>query len=341
MKRHLLLLVAIAFAGVVIGQPVLSYENHRLLPGMDNPMTLCEFKEPGQGGAEKVWDFSDIKPANEFVGQIVNSYSEDEFERANTKLREFKTSFYFDINESGIYQVGYSSNDGKTQVKYLQPFEKLKFPFTFEDSYITSFSGEYLYNSNKLGDIVGNGEVEADAWGELILPNNKVYQNTVRVKTVKNYTISYSATNSSSVEILTYRWYNSSHRYPLLVFTEYRTISGNNERTNYQAAYNNNAVGSPSVISELALDENINIYPNPSTDRLFVDITAEIEQAVFFSIVDITGKMVVNEYKVQLTTGANTIDLSDELQSLYAGTYFLRIRKGEQIVNKELAVSNK
>lgn len=341
MKRKLLFFLSTLFVGTLLGQPVLSYENHRLLPGVDNPMTLCEYMQPGQGGAEVIWDFSDIKAKNEFVGRIVTSYNENEFEDANTRLVEFKTSFFFDINESGIYQVGYASEDGKTQVKYQQPFEKLRFPFTYENNYTTDFAGEYLFNSKKIGDVTGGGAIEADAWGDLILPNNKLYENTLRVKTIKNYTITYSNNNISSVEILTYRWYNSMHRYPLLVLTEYKTTSGTSERINYQAAYNNNAVSAPSNIIEVGFDQLVNVYPNPAEDELYIDITSNRQTIAYISIIDVTGKVVVNEKVQPLIVGKNVVNLTDELQTLKAGAYILQIRKDNEIINKEIAVSNK
>ncbi len=341
MKRHILFFLSTIFVGTVMGQPVLSYENQSLLPGIDNPMTLCEYMDPGQGGSEMVWDFSNIKAKNEFVGRIVYSYNEDEFERANTRLVEFSTSYFFNIDESGIYQVGYASEDGKTRVKYEQPFEKLKFPFAFKDNYTTNFSGEYLYNSKKIGDVIGNGTVEADGWGELKLPNNKIYENTIRVKTVKNYTIVYSNNNSSSVEILTYRWYNALHRYPLLVLTEFKNTAGNSGNVNYQAAYNINAVSSPSTIKEYSLDKQIKVYPNPSEEELYLNIASDNETVAFVSIISITGKQIIKEQELSLVTGNNTIDLSDKIQTLNAGAYILRIRKDNQIVNKEIAVSNK
>lgn len=341
MKNQLLTFFALAFTFAAFAQPTLTYENHRLLPDANNPMTLCEYMEPGTSGAEKIWDFSQIVAKNEFVGRIISAYNEEEFGDANTKLIEFTTSFFFDIDESGIYQVGYASQDNKTQVKYEQPFEKLKFPFTYKDNYATSFSGNYLYNGKSIGDIDGNGVIEADAWGELKLPNETVYTNTVRVKTEKNYTITYSPTSSTTVEILTYRWYNDVHRYPLLVLTEYKTFSNSKENISYQAAYNINAVNSSGLNNKVLTGEKVTLYPNPTNEELFLNIEAEDYQSAKLAIIDVTGKTIINDFDVELVPGENSLDLSDEMQSLTAGTYLLRIKAGEQLIIKELSVSNK
>lgn len=340
MKKQLLTFINLAFVFAAFTQPTLTYENHRLLAEADNPMTLCEYMEPGISGAEMAWDFSQIMAKNDFVGRIISAYNEDEFKDANTELIEFTTSFFFNINEAGIYQVGYASQDNKTQVKYEQPFEKLRFPFTYQDNYATGFSGNYKYKGKLIGDIVGNAVVEADAWGELKLPNETVYKNSVRVKTEKNYTITYSPSSSTTVEILTYRWYNDAHRYPLLVLTEYKTTTNSIENVSYQAAYNINAVNS-SGLNNVLLAEQVIVFPNPTHEALSLNIDAGEYQTVKLGIIDVTGKVIINDFDVELAPGKNSIDLSSKIESLTAGTYLLKILTGDQLIVKELSISNK
>ena len=339
MKKIILSAVSFAIGAYALAQPTLKYETHSLKSGADNPMTLCEYMEPGISGQGTSWDFSGIKALKEFTGEI-SDMPVGRFDYANTQLVEFTTHFFFDITEDGMKQVGYASGDNRTQVEYTEPFEKMRFPFSYEDNYSAPFSGSYYYNNNKFGDISGVGSVEADACGKLILPG-KTYESTVRIKTVKSYTIKYSQTSETSVEITTFRWYNETHRYPLLVLTEYKTISGTHESVNHQAAYNNKAVNFKRAEPvQLIAEEEVNVYPNPVlAGELFLDINSDNNTPAFVSISDITGKTIISEIEKALSEGKNTVDLSSELSMLKAGTYLLNVRKGRQVVVKEIVVA--
>lgn len=341
MKRLTTCLVSLSLGCVLFAQAKLTYENHALLSGANNTMTYCEYQEPGSAG-ESIWDFSQLKEVKQFTG-LVSDVSEDEFlVTANTQLEEFGSKFLFDVSEQGMNQVGYASSDSKTIIRYIEPFNKLVFPFAYGDSYTTDFYGDYLYKSNKIADVTGDGTVEADAWGTLKLPNDKVFENTLRVKTSKNYTVEYSETKSSKVEITTYRWYMESHRYPLVVLTEVSKTSGKSVSTNYQAAYNNDVVNpkSTSSLASITLNDAIKVFPNPSSTELFVELESENGNPVYTSVYDVTGKLMVAEKRTVLTAGLNKIDLSEEVSMLKSGTYILNIRNENQLLSsQEISIS--
>lgn len=64
---------------------------------------------------------------------------------------------------------------------------------------------------------------------------------------------------------------------------------------------------------EASVKEDWSIYPNPATDKLFI----ELNQSVLIEIVDVFGKTVRNEH---LKSGNNIIDVS----SLTSGVYFIK-----------------
>ena len=181
----------------------------------------------------------------------------------NTVLTEFNSLFYFDVTPQGITQYGYASDDGKLVTEYDVPFEKIKYPFSYGDQYSGSFSATTSYQGTPQSELNGTYSVEADGYGKLILPGNISYDNTLRVATTRNYT-STSGSTTSDIELTTYRWYNNSHRYPLLVLTEYKVTTAGNTNITYQSAYNNNAVQNLSPVQAGSLS----VFPNPASSRI-------------------------------------------------------------------------
>ncbi|MBN1118801.1 MAG: T9SS type A sorting domain-containing protein [Bacteroidales bacterium] len=333
-----IVLISFSSLSFLVAQPTLTKQNHSLMAGEDNPMTLCEYTSPGINGADVVWDFSGLVVTKTFTGHVNMTNGGAEFPRATTALEEFGANFYFEENDNELIQLGYISENKKTVITYNQPFVKMQYPFNFGDNIHGVFGGDYFYNNKEIGQIDGTSSVEADAWGTLLLPNAKEYPNTLRVKTVKNYTLKFTS-SSQDVEIATYRWYNSIHRYPLLVLTEITTTTGNNKSVKFQAAYNNNAVSAIDDI--LAVNsESISLYPNPSEGELYLTFSAEQASQVQLTIFDVVGKQLHNNTSVNLVQGMNTISLTDVVDGFKPGTYILKLyNNGTSLIQKEFIIT--
>jgi hypothetical protein len=208
----------------------------------------------------------------------------------------------------------------------------MKYDFEYGNSFSGSFSGSYEYDDVPTGTITGSYSVEADAFGTLILPGNKEFESTLRIKTIKTYTNEFSS-SSQEVEITTYRWYNQSHRYPLLVLTEYTTAVGENVNVNYQAAYNSNAVNAiPSIATE-----SVTLYPNPTSSTLNLELNTSLTGSVYFEIFDASGK-VVRKFEREAIPGHQLFDLSSEVKGLQPATYMLIISSGNEKITKSFTL---
>ena len=108
-------------------------------------------------------------------------------------------------------------------------------------------------------------------------------------------------------------------------------ISGSNNHGNYmnfdafdftERIYTCHETSSAAIIENV--EANIAIYPNPTHDKL----TLEIEgfTPTHLSILDITGKTVIN-----CNENMNTIDVS----GLVNGVYFLQIQTADKIISKK------
>lgn len=333
MKKTILTTTFLVGTLFLNGQSIITFENHALKVDEDNPMSYCEYLEPGPAGEKVNWDFSQLKFKTSFTGYLANPdatetgkrFSGKAYKTMNTELAEFDSRFYFNVSQEKIEQIGYSSADGRSQIYYSKPFVKMKCPFAFGNIYSGTFEGGFTYSGVKTGDITGNYAVEADAYGTLVLPGNSVYENTLRVRTEKSYTTQFK-NSLQDVTITTYRWYNQSHRYPLLVLTEYSTKSGEVINTNFQAAYNNNAVNdiaTPKV-------NDLTLYPNPVSSELILEIDAIGSGDLKIRIIDASGKLVRSFEREIGFAGRQQLTLSEELSGLNPSTYTLIIDNGNE-----------
>jgi hypothetical protein len=336
MKKIITFLSAIVLTGTIcFSQTVINHATHALLNGVDNPMSYCEYLNPGTPGQNITWDFSDLQFKNAFTGYLKNSQLTENgpaFPQANTELAEFSSRFYFDVNESQIEQYGYSSADGRSRIYYETPFIKMKYPFAYSDIFSGSFSGSYEYANVPTGSITGTYTVEADAFGTLILPGGKQFETTLRVKTIKSYENVFS-NSTQEVEIITYRWYNESHRYPLLVLTEYTTKVGDNVNVNHQAAYNSNAVNHvvPLVV------ESILLYPNPASSALTLELNSQLTGSLEFELFDASGRS-VRKFNREVIPGHQSFNLSNEIKGLKPATYMIVIDNGKDKIVKNFTL---
>lgn len=331
-----LLTTACFISLAILGQPVLNFETHALKQGYDNDMSYCNYTDPGPAGEDRIWDFSDLEFEKAFTGFILPSdHSETgmSFSTSNTELQEFNSRFYFSVRDDRMEQYGYSTTDGSVQTRYTEPFIKMKFPFLYQDIYSGNFSGSVFYNGIERGSITGGYTVAADAWGKLVLPGNIPYENTLRVKTEKYY-VNELADSEQEVFITTYRWYNSIHRYPLLVLTEYSVSANGQTIINYQAAYNNRAVKGISP----AESESLLLYPNPATDHMVIEYNAIAAGTLTFTIIDKAGAVIYEFDHQVLQAGLQQINLSDRISSLIPSNYLLVIKNGNQTQSQSFSV---
>jgi hypothetical protein len=336
--KKLLIVISLAAigSGLLFAQPALVYQMHSLQAGVDNPMIYSVWVDPGQGGADVLWDFRQLQELQPFTGFLknasVSTYGAT-FSSANTELTEFDSRFYFKVTSTQTLELGYSSDDGKTQIRYTSPVIKMKFPFCYGDMFTGSFSGNSFSNGVSSGNLSGDYSVEADGYGSLILPGNRYFENTLRIKSQKSYSNNLGSI-VQQVNIVTYRWYDLSHRYPLLVLTEYSVSTGGTLNVYHQAAYNNKAALEVPVMQT----QGIALYPNPTRGELILTLDAVVSGNLKCYIYDVTGTLVRSFPLDVVQTGSMEANLSDKLSGLKPAGYILVINNGDSWYRKNFTL---
>ncbi len=324
-KLYTLIVVMVLLGNMTFAQVTLTYKNHALMADKINEMKITEYVAPGYGGENQIWDFSSLKAVRDFAGPLTATYTSENnalFPETNVELNEFGNRFYFKLNEESIEQYGLVSSNGNLVISYDQPFVKMKYPFTYGDYFSGNYSGKHQYKDNAATDITGTYSVEADGYGKLILPGDKMVDNTLRVKTVRKYSRNFSNT-PGEIEVTTYRWYAQNIRFPLLVLTSIKSTTNGKSHVSHQAAYRENLVATTEVTQEL-LAKNLEVYPNPFEDQFYMKYRIDNTSDVLIELYDNAGKKVKVLVDQRLGAGHYNYTFTNEDKTLSQGTYYLK-----------------
>ncbi len=337
MKNIYTTIVCLALALTINAQTVLNFENHGLVADHINEMKITTHQNPGVAGKNVVWDFRNLELNKEFVGTLDNpstSKGANLFPETNARLEEFGNSFFFRTTQSGIEQYGFLSANGNTHIRYNKPFVKMRYPFAFGNSFEGSFAGTYNSNNKPIGNIDGIYTVEGDGLGTLLLPENMVYDNVLRVKEAKRYTQTLNNRNYD-IETITYRWYTSEHRFPILVLIEANTTYQDGRTfTSHQAAYNPIAINKPADQNNLTSNissTTLETFPNPYHNFINIKFNLTNESEVNLSVFDVTGKLVKVLHNGLELAGEKHYTFSAQEIGLSSGAYIVRLKiNGEE-----------
>ena len=83
---------------------------------------------------------------------------------------------------------------------------------------------------------------------------------------------------------------------------------------------------------------NVNVYPNPATDRINIDVYLEKPQQVTIELFTVTGERIVFEHYGFVSAGATSF--SHSLQGIKTGVYFMTLTAGDNLKVSRLQIFN-
>jgi hypothetical protein len=213
---------------------------------------------------------------------------------------------------------------------------KLKFPVRYGDHVSGEYSGVQESGQSSI-PVSGTYDVSADAYGTLLLPGNVTIDDVIRVKQVK--TINNSNGKPSSE--ITYRWYASNIRYPLLVIIKMEN-SGQSSliETAYYAHAGNSYKSAPLSIDDGVIGSSkFEVYPNPFKDQLNLKYTLDHDMKVSIDLYDNLGRLVKNiQSPVRLESGEHTLSFGVNENGLESGVYYVKFRSGDQTTIRQVVL---
>lgn len=332
-NKYLILFWGLLIAANSFSQLVLRYETHALQAGDNHYFVLANNDvEEGPAGPHRTWDFSGLQPTGDLTSHMLNVNQVEgavqAIPEANTIIEEFGNNFCFKVEKNIIKDYGVISC-GNTVTHYDEPSVKMVFPFSYQSSYQGNFSGTTGNGKGYTAAIHGTYRLEGDAFGTLILPGGVEVRNVLRHKTIITHT-----SGDCSYATITYRWYCSSIRYPLL--TIIRQEGPNGTKTIRTAYYGNlEEIRQKQQTEEDMLKStvdvgNLKLYisPNPYKNEFDVKYTLPVDAEVIISLYDINAKEVATITLGRQESGNYSYTIEADKYNVSPGLYYLKLKAG-------------
>jgi hypothetical protein len=293
-------------------------------------------------GPSQVWDFSwlasDINDSLEIIKADLTPYY-SEFPTAEFAITTQANNFFYEeLNPDGVRILGRVVYDGVEDFNTIYQFNTVgnsfRFPMEFETNYTFSYGYRVQYPAVFPGsDSIRNYnssffEIEADAWGTLLLPNGqfdvlRLKQTAYRTDTTQIYDAPggwFSPTTSRDT-IETWLFYTEDIGYRLLSFSQ--RINGSSKAVNWLRDY---------VLSAADINKpvQIKLHPQPADHTVYFTNS----QAGTICIVDLQGKIMKRK---QVSVGENQAVVSDLLPGMYF--IFFENQSGKNFSPAKLLIS--
>jgi len=202
-----------------------------------------EYKEPGQAGTNKLWDFSKLKTINDeytltyslppLEGDSIYILGNNRYSKKDVSANELivgtehNTMYYYRLTNGSLLQTGHENPSVK--LEYTFPMVLMHFPLNYGQTTISDYKSKGLYSGTVNIRTEGTMTTVADAYGKITLPTGDTLSPVLRVRTEQTiYDIpdedSYTIEETNAGKLLeTCRWYSKGYRYP--VFETIRNIN--------------------------------------------------------------------------------------------------------------------
>jgi hypothetical protein len=331
-KIFTMIFVLMSFVLCSWGQTVLRYETHAIDTGDSHHFRIANNVDAGPAGPNQKWDFSGLKIEGDLTSYMLDAKQTPKgnlVPEATAVIKEKDNYFYFRVSKNILEEYGLASCN--TVYRYDKPLVKMKFPFRFGSQDQGQFHGSDVNNPSV--QLNGTYKIEADAYGTLILPENVTFKNVLRLKSTRT-----DITGNSSNSTVTYRWYSSNIRYPLLTIIRYENGDKSNTTvTAYYADAGKINKSSPEE-KELVADDNIklSIYPVPYSVELNINYTLFKQNDVNITIINNLGKPVCTLVNQNQAEGQYTKVFIPRDFGLSPGIYFVRITVGNNVTTEKI-----
>ncbi|MBD79518.1 MAG: hypothetical protein CL840_11425 [Crocinitomicaceae bacterium] len=102
--------------------------------------------------------------------------------------------------------------------------------------------------------------------------------------------------------------------------------------------YNPETSSTVGVYSTSETDSPIRLYPNPTQNKLFIELEGDEETSIELHITTVSGSLVFKKDIAKIPLGENVLEIEGEFLE-YPGTYFLTISKNGFAITKRFIVS--
>lgn len=284
-KKLLILIVCLAFyQHITFAQSITELQNKPLI-GDKIERQVIEGIYCGNKGDLLLWDFSNCTFKEEYSPIRVSSDSSG-FHCSELGLQ----SYYL---QSGDSLLRHAFRSKLEKITYTKPQIVLLYPFQYGDSISSPFYGEGTYGDNYRVSHNGTRTIKADAKGSIILPNNKMIKEVLRVHTITSNNILMEGMDANLIDTATtkqeltedYLWYAKGYRYPVFEY-HISTSYGNGKKVGTQSiAY--------CYLPDIFIDDAVSLTETRIPMEYKVSQTGNSIQISYTTMVDATISFVI------------------------------------------------
>jgi hypothetical protein len=211
----------------------------------------------------------------------------------------------------------------------VNPLIGLKYPMNVGDTYADITAGEVEIAGNT-GITDGTANVTVDGSGTLLVSGN-THTNITRVKLVENINTSIEVfpfpPTTGTVTRTIYSYYDFANgQLPIFIHANI-TVTSDLFDGGYDAVYYSGGLPGYAGVNE-ATQASLSVYPNPANGVATVTTDGTADQ---FEVVNALGQVV-------LTVNAPQAVEQVDVTGFEAGTYVIRVKKGEAITTEKLVI---
>lgn len=327
--KRLLLIVSLFYTTLLFSQPSITSDVFGTA-GVSYTMKGIEeiSFDPGDGGADVVWDFSEAElnggtDIREVVDAATSTYGAD-FPDANIATVTNDTSFTYYFISSALLSYYGTETPSINQV-FDEPADLVDFPVTYNDTKTDECSG----SATVLGFdaiLTGSSTMVADGYGTVILPGGATYSDVLRIRldlNIEAEVVGFPVTGEINTTF--YYWLMNGITGPVIQYTSAETaISG--------------FPTSPAIfidMNEALLDDISTVHPvsfsvQPTLAHDIIQISSE--QHGIISMYTMTGEKVY--------TGESDVHNTIDVQNFNAGNYIVKLQTETGSATKMITVSH-
>lgn len=313
--KHLSTLLFLGIAASALAQPTLTFNGNAPQPGTSYQWRFGPYMAPGAAGAAQVWDMSgltiDSTTQVMLVAPSATTFGAS-FPTATVAEVSDGSTVYYRTAADGVYMVGHEAED--FPVVFSEEGRFMSFPCTYQttwaDTYSATFTSEGI-TVQQDGDVSG----EADGYGTLILPGGGTHQ-VLRVHWIQEVTTGTSMFSTTTL-FDSYLYYVPGRSYPLVQsITSTATFLGNTITQQFTQWTDEVVTGVPDgTTGSISMD----VFPVPTSDRLYFDLPARSNGMPLVHITDAAGRTVNGARDLTVRGTRGSLDVS----AMPAGIYQL------------------
>lgn len=293
---------------------------------------------PGGSGSGVNWDYSGISPktthrtatyvtpssipSGSCCAAANISYSDDA-----TVFAHYKTSA-----TDSVELIGDRSLTG-TAIVYTDPPKIRDFPFNLGDSYVNTLNSVYFDGIFSNATRSGTMTVTYDASGTLKTPFAD-YSDVLRVHTFYDvFDSSHSGLVNTDYYLDLWEYYQNGKPLPIFIYRyQIVIVNGATPQITKEVLYADSMV--VGVDEPLYSNEGLTLYPNPSSQQVYLGFDAAFSAPAVAEVYDITGRKVLVKDLGAATAGRNSMKI--DIADLKAGAYLVVVKCGDTILRSKL-----